>query len=103
VTLTVVTGVSEGSEIPEAFVLDQNYPNPFNPVSTIRFGLPMLAYASLRVFDVLGREVRTLVNEVMPAGIYAVQLDASNLASGVYFYRLMSNGTVIARRLLVLK
>jgi hypothetical protein len=86
----VSTGVEVASEIPLTFSLSQNYPNPFNPVTTIRFEIPQASTVSLKVFDVLGREVKTLVDEVIPAGIYHVRFDGSKLPSGVYFYRLQS-------------
>ncbi len=79
-----------GGEVPAEFTLNQNYPNPFNPSTTINFSLPSSEKVSLTVFDVLGREVQTLINgETMAAGTYAVRFDGANgLASGVYVYRL---------------
>ena len=75
--------------IPEKFYLSQNYPNPFNPVTNLEFGVSDFGFVSLKVFDVLGKEVRTLVNESRAAGFYKIEFDGSNLASGVYFYRLV--------------
>lgn len=83
-----VVGVQNAGLIPSEFALSQNYPNPFNPATTINFQLPMNSMVSLKVYDVLGREVTTLVNDVMIAGSYSMPFDASRFASGVYFYRI---------------
>ena len=74
--------------IPENYVLYQNYPNPFNSTTTIKYELPEAAFVSLIIYDVLGREVKRLVNEEKPAGKYTVQFDAGNLSSGVYLYKI---------------
>lgn len=93
------------SHLPDHFELSQNYPNPFNPTTTIRFSIPVGTYGhtSLRVYDVLGREVRTLVNENLQAGSYETTFDGSGLASGVYFYRLQAGEFVSTKKLLLLK
>lgn len=94
---------------PEAFALEQNFPNPFNPSTTIRYQLPVDARVTLRLYDVLGREVRTLVDETKRAGYYEAVVDGSALASGVYFYRMEArtdNGTTSfdqVRKLVLLK
>ena len=77
-------------EIPFAnkFSLEQNYPNPFNPSTVISYRLPVIGYVTLKVFDLLGREIATLVNEEKPAGEYEVEFDGSALTSGIYFYQL---------------
>lgn len=77
-----------GPPVPGTVTLLQNYPNPFNPTTAIRFSIPRAGFVSLKVYDVLGREVRTLVNEVRNPGSYEVRFDAAGLPSGVYFYRL---------------
>jgi len=84
------TGVGRTPEtgIPEGFRLDQNYPNPFNPSTTITFTLPAQGRVALRVYDMLGREVRTLVNGRQEAGMKTVTFDAGALPSGLYYYRL---------------
>jgi len=74
------------------FTLFQNYPNPFNPSTRISYSLPNPGYASLRVYDILGREIQTLVNEFQKAGTYSVNFDASKLPSGIYFYKLQVGG-----------
>ncbi|HAL57320.1 MAG TPA: hypothetical protein DCP63_12845 [Bacteroidetes bacterium] len=86
---TMLTGVeSTKSSIPATFSLSQNYPNPFNPSTAIRFQLPTASFATLKVFDVLGREVATLVNEMRLAGSHVVRWDGLSSPSGVYVYRL---------------
>jgi hypothetical protein len=96
------TGV-EGQNTPTAYSLNQNYPNPFNPNTTITYELPRASNVSLRVFDILGRTASVLVNEKKEAGIHEAKFDGSNLASGVYFYRLQAGDFVAAKRLLLLK
>ena len=76
--------------IPAKYALEQNYPNPFNPSTTIVFSLPLQSLVTLKVFDILGREIETLINEEKPAGIYKLKWDASKLPSGIYFYRLQA-------------
>jgi hypothetical protein len=74
--------------VPTEFSLKQNYPNPFNPATTIEYALPQAAKVSLKIYDILGREIQTLVNEPKPAGFYTATFDASRLSSGTYFYKL---------------
>ncbi len=98
---TTVNGPSEG--VPKRFVLRQNYPNPFNPSTTIRFALPQATHVTLKVFDVLGREVATLVDERRPAGRHAVVFDAGGLPSGVYFVRLSAGAFVRTRKAVLVR
>jgi uncharacterized Ntn-hydrolase superfamily protein len=96
--------VSEGAVgVPVTFVLHQNYPNPFNPTTEIRYQTPEVSHVTLKVFDVLGREVATLVNEQKSPGTYTVQWDATGSASGVYFYRLSAGGFVESKKCVVVK
>jgi hypothetical protein len=97
------TAVFEEWPVPTGFVLDQNYPNPFNPVTKIRFTIVDRQLTIVSVYDLLGREVATLVNEVKDPGTYEVVFDASGLASGVYLYRLTAGDYVQARRLVLLR
>ena len=101
------TGPTSAGEAqqPFGFRLEQNYPNPFNPTTTIRYSIPVGTYGhtSLRVFDVLGHEVATLVNEVKPAGVHTVVFNAAHLPSGVYIYRLRAGLFSESRRLVLLK
>jgi hypothetical protein len=92
-----------GDILPTRFELEQNYPNPFNPTTTLDYAIPEDAHVSLRLFDLLGREVLTLVNEAQKAGRYSVPLDASQLASGVYIYRIQAAGFVNVKRMMLLK
>jgi hypothetical protein len=82
------TNVQDVGQVPLKYALFQNYPNPFNPSTTIEFTVPQREHVMLRLFDLLGREVATLVNEELHPGKYSVVFDAERLASGVYFYRL---------------
>jgi hypothetical protein len=91
------------AEVPESFHLGQNYPNPFNPTTMIRYDLPTDAHVSLKVYDVLGREILTLVDRDETAGQHQVVLNASGLSSGVYFYRLRAGGFTDTRRFLLLR
>jgi hypothetical protein len=93
----------ETPEIPSSVSLKQNYPNPFNPATTIEFELDQATFARLTVYDVLGRKVRELVNEIRPAGTNTIQFNATNLASGIYLYRLEANGIVQTKRLTLIK
>ncbi len=90
---TGTTGVTPGIPVPGSFALLQNYPNPFNPVTVISYDLPQTSSVTLTVFDLLGREVTTLVNEVKSFGRYSVPFNGSGFASGVYFYRLQTRQT----------
>ncbi len=100
----MVTAVKEkGNTMPAAFSLSQNYPNPFNPTTVITYQLPANAFVSLKVYDVLGSEVRTLVNERQSSGIHSVTFNASGLTSGVYFYRIETGTYHDAKKLLLLK
>jgi len=91
------------SQLPTEFNLSQNYPNPFNPTTTIKYGLPVDAHVTLKVYDVLGREVQTLVNGNVPAGVHTVRFDATDLSSGVYLYRLTAGEYTSVKKLVVMK
>jgi hypothetical protein len=81
-------GIIESVNIPDHFSLSQNYPNPFNPSTKITYTLPWSVNVKLRIYDLLGREVATLVNGELKAGVYNETFDGSTLASGIYFYRI---------------
>jgi len=100
--------LSSSLQIPRSFSLHQNYPNPFNPVTNIRFGIPALGnggdrFVKLIVYDLLGREVATLVNEQLKPGSYEVDWDGSGFASGVYFYSLVTPDFVETKRMVLIK
>jgi uncharacterized delta-60 repeat protein len=94
---------SEQGDVPASVSLDQNYPNPFNPTTIIEFRIQNSELTILKVFDLLGREITTLINEVKQPGSYTVQWDASGVSSGVYFYRLRAGDFVQTRRMMILK
>ncbi|TDJ55980.1 MAG: choice-of-anchor D domain-containing protein [Ignavibacteria bacterium] len=105
---TVSTGIVNEELIPDNFVLYQNYPNPFNPSTKIKFSIPSVETGhapsvQLIVYDILGNEVTTLVNEEKPQGIYEVEFDASMYSSGVYFYQLRSGGFIDVKKMILLK
>ena len=85
------------------FRLEQNYPNPFNPVTNLEFGISELGFVSLKVYDLLGKEVSVLVNEKLSPGIYKSTFNGSNFASGVYFYKLETDNFVQTKRMVLLK
>lgn len=104
--LTAITpiGISTiSSEIPSEFNLHQNYPNPFNPVTNIRFEVPKSKHVKLSVYDVLGREITTLVNSELIPGIYEVQFHGGNLSSGIYFCQLTSENFISVKKMIVVK
>ncbi len=100
-TLTDVK--SQSSSIPNEYFLSQNYPNPFNPVTAIKYSIPNEGFVSLKIYNVLGSEVATLVNEFKNAGSYNVSFNAENLSSGVYYYKLKSGTFVETRKMILLK
>jgi len=91
------------SEVPKDFSLSQNFPNPFNPTTNIRFALPKAGFVKLAVFDILGREVETLVNEDLIAGSYNADWNASKYSSGVYFYKLETEGFAETKKMVLTK
>ncbi len=101
--VVIPVGVKSPVEQPLKFVLSQNYPNPFNPTTAISYRLPAVSFVILKVYDVLGREVASLVNERKMPGTYTVQFDGSRLASGVYFYRLHAGNFTQTQKMLLVK
>ncbi len=98
-----IDGLSELGATPEDFTLAQNYPNPFNPTTVISYQLPVSSEVRLEVYDMLGRNVATLVNSQVSAGRHTVNFDASNLSSGVYLYRLQAGSQIMTKKLTILK
>jgi len=94
---------SGGTAIPQSFFVDQNYPNPFNPSTVIRFGLPSRSFVSVRLFNILGQEVANLFGGYRMAGVYELRFDASNLTSGMYFYRIQTDNAVATKRMILIK
>ena len=96
--------VEDGKDVPvSSFALSQNYPNPFNPSTTIRYAIEKESDVRIKVYDLLGNEITTLVNEVKPAGIYEVDFNAGNLPGGVYFYKLTAGKFSETKKLVLLK
>ena len=100
------------SIVPDKYELFQNYPNPFNPVTTIKFSIPALSFphvlsgnplATLKIYDVLGRLIKTLVNEKLEAGEYEVQFNSTEFSSGVYFYRFTAGSFNDSKKMLLIK
>ena len=100
---TIPTSLQDDAETVTQFELEQNYPNPFNPATNIKYAVSSRQFVSLKVYDVLGNEVATLVNKQMPAGAYEVVFDASNLSSGIYLYRLAAGSSIQTKKLILLK
>jgi hypothetical protein len=100
---TVATGVPPEGGTPASFALEQNYPNPFNPTTTINYQIPISGRVELKVYDLLGREVATLVNDDKAAGRYSIPWNAALMSSGVYFYRLRAGQHTGTKKLLLLK
>ncbi|MCL5011882.1 MAG: T9SS type A sorting domain-containing protein [Patescibacteria group bacterium] len=100
---SVITDVRTNDAIPTEFSLAQNYPNPFNPTTNIKFDLPKESNVILKVYNILGEEVATLVNKVMPAGQQVVTFNASQLASGMYIYRMEADNFVQVKKMMLTK
>ena len=97
------TDVEEVNSLPHEFTLSQNYPNPFNASTQITFSLPEPQEVALTVYNLLGRKVETLLDDYQPAGVHHITFDASDLASGIYFYRIQAGETVESKRMVLLK
>ena len=99
-----ITDVKDNyTSILQDFILYQNYPNPFNPITNISYTLRKSGFVTLKIFDVLGKEIRTLVSEEKSRGKYTLQFNASNLSSGIYFYQLIANGFIQTKKMILLK
>jgi photosystem II stability/assembly factor-like uncharacterized protein len=101
---SIVVSVNASQDAsPHTFTLSQNYPNPFNPTTTIDYSIPKESFVTIKVYDALGREIKTLVNEIKIAGNYNVLFNGSNLASGIYFYKMQAGDFVQTKKLVLLK
>jgi len=98
-----IVSVAIEETIPDGFVLKQNYPNPFNPSTKIKYSVPQTSQVQIKVFDVLGNEIETLISEEKPTGSYEVQFNASELSSGIYFYKLQAGNFIETKKMLLLK
>ncbi len=103
-TVVIATGLLvNNGQLPRAYELYQNYPNPFNPSTTVKYDLPKASFVTLCIYDVLGRNISTIVNEEKPAGAYQVNVYLPNLPSGVYFYRIQAHDYVKTKKLVLLR
>jgi hypothetical protein len=102
-TNLTMTGVGSENEIPKLFKLYDNYPNPFNPVTKIKFDIPQTGFVKLKVYDITGKEVASLINGELKAGTYEYQFNAVNLSSGVYFYRIEAENFTDIKRMMLVK
>ena len=107
-TTNGLTAVGDESELPKEFAISQNYPNPFNPTTMIKFQLPKEQFVTLKVYDLLGKEIRTLVEGNIQAGYHKVVWDATDnfgnkVTSGIYFYRITAGNNVVTKKMLLLK
>jgi hypothetical protein len=102
--MNITTDVEQiGNLTPTEFRLEQNYPNPFNPSTTIQYAISNRQFVTLKVYDLLGNEIATLVDEYKPAGIHNVQFTMYNLASGIYFYQLKTENLVQTKKMILLR
>jgi hypothetical protein len=102
--LWIITGVAESEEaLPIRFWLGENYPNPFNPLTTLEFAIPVRSRVTMKLYDVSGREVRTLADEEMDPGQHKIILQASGLSSGVYYFRMTAGTFVQTRKVALIK
>jgi hypothetical protein len=99
----IVTGINDKITKPLTFNLEQNYPNPFNPKTKIKYSVPNQSLVTLKIFDILGREIETLINEEKTAGIYEIDFDASQLSSGIYFYKIQAGNFVQTKKMILMK
>jgi hypothetical protein len=101
----MIIGINSGKieEVPNNYVLSQNYPNPFNPSTSIRYSMPKAGFVSLKIYDILGREVNSLVNQYKQAGTYIVDFNASAFTSGMYFYKIEVNDFVSVKKMVLVK
>lgn len=97
------TSIENENNIPTEYSLKQNYPNPFNPTTTIKYSIGSNQFVKINIYDLLGNEVASLVNEQKTFGEYEVNFDASNLSSGIYFYQLKAGIFIQTRKMLLLK
>jgi hypothetical protein len=102
-TVGVQTSSESNDNLPRIYNVEQNYPNPFNPATTIKYSIPNAGLVTLKVFNVIGEEVATLVNEIKQAGNYDVRFIATNLSSGVYFYKLQSGNFSQVKKMIITK
>jgi hypothetical protein len=100
----IITGIEDNQSIlPSVYRLNQNYPNPFNPSTIINYQIPEQGFVTIKVYDILGKEIKTLVNENKPVGSYNIRFNASDLSSGIYIYQIRVNNFVQSRKMMLMK
>jgi hypothetical protein len=99
----IITDIGESNLNPTEFILYSNYPNPFNPSTTIRYSIPEASFISVKIYDELGKEVSSLVNETKSAGTYEVEFSASKLSSGIYYYTLQAGSFTQTKKMILIK
>ena len=103
ITFNLLEIRQNGKEVPKVYILNNNYPNPFNPVTKISFGILQASITRLVIYDILGREIATLINEKLEAGSYNIEWNAANCSSGIYFYRLESADFSQTKKMVLIK
>jgi hypothetical protein len=96
-------GIDDYTSVAKTFVLFQNYPNPFNPSTKIKYSVPQSEIVQIKVYDILGKEIATLVNEEKPMGNYKIDFDGNNLSTGVYFYSMQAGSFTDTKKLILIK
>jgi len=102
-SINTTVSVEEENSLPSEFTLEQNYPNPFNPSTTFKYEIPKESYVTLKVYDILGREIKTLINKEQPVSNYEVEFNATELTSGIYFYRIIAGDFVETKKMILMK
>ncbi|NTV89597.1 MAG: T9SS type A sorting domain-containing protein [Clostridiales bacterium] len=103
VTSGILLSIDDNPLLISEFKLEQNYPNPFNPATTIKYSIAQPGNVTLKVYDILGSEVATLINEEKPAGVYEVEFEASTFSSGIYFYKIQAGSFVETKKMILMK
>ena len=99
----IITGVEDVPSVSSNFYLSQNYPNPFNPLTKIIYSVPISEIVKIKVYNILGQEIKTLLNKFTEAGTYEIEFDGSNLSSGIYFYRLINCNYSISKKMILMR
>lgn len=103
VSENIILDIKSKPNFPIDFILEQNYPNPFNPTTIISYRIPKTSYVKVNIFDVLGNDVATLVNEYQSPNNYRISFNAANLSNGVYYYKITANNFSAVRKMILLK
>ncbi|HRE11398.1 MAG TPA: T9SS type A sorting domain-containing protein, partial [Ignavibacteria bacterium] len=102
-TLDILTGTNPINNLPNGYSLSQNYPNPFNPQTMITYSVPQSSFVNITVFDILGREIYSPVNEIKKAGSYELNINAGQIGSGIYYYRMSAGDFSDTKKMIVIK